>query len=305
MGTTIDNLQVTKVVDGDTIKVSLQGQEESLRLICVDTEESYPGGSKPVTEAGKAASAMAKEYFVLPGGELVQVDIEFDTDDSVEVCLAKHRGNYGRLLCYVHKGNENYNLKLVKEGWSPYFVKYDRSRSYHKQLVIAEAEAQAHNRVIWDPVTNQCSESRDYTTLLPWWGLRASIVEGYRQIGVPAGVLSVRLDYPKILEAAETNQFATIFCDLQGGINKWAGGGALIYAGSKYHKFNLWIPNAQSDETAPLLRLLKKRYAGQGRGYVYVSGKVKKYGNKPERRFKTVSGIDYVKQFGNFAHYVN
>lgn len=123
-----ENLQVSKAVDGDTIKVSLDGDEETLRLICVDTEECQAGGSKPVTEAGKAASPMAKEYFALPGGGLAQVDIEFDTDDSVEVCLAKHRGNYGRLLCYVHKGNENYNLKLVKEGLSPYFVKYGRSR---------------------------------------------------------------------------------------------------------------------------------------------------------------------------------
>ena len=282
IGTRIENLKVTKVVDGDTIRVLLQNQEESLRLISVDTEESQPGGSKPVTEAGKAASAMAKEYFAAPGGGLAQVDIEFDSDDPVAVCLAKHRGNYGRLLCYVHKGGENYNLKLVKEGWSPYFVKYGRSRLYHRQMTQAEAEAQAHNRIIWDPITNQCGESRDYGALLPWWGLRASIVEDYRQTGVPAGVLSVRLNYQELVEAAETNQFATIFCDLQGGINKWTGGGALIYAGSKYHRFNLWIPNAQSDETAPLLRLIEKRYAGQGRGYVYVSGNVKKYGNKPE-----------------------
>ena len=45
MGTRIQNLKVTKVVDGDTIKVLIEGEEESLRLICVDTEESYPGGS--------------------------------------------------------------------------------------------------------------------------------------------------------------------------------------------------------------------------------------------------------------------
>ena len=282
MGTRIENLQVTKVVDGDTIKVSLESAEETLRLICVDTEESHPGGSKPVTEAGKKASKMAKEYFAPTNGEPCRVNLEFDLDDSIEDCLTKQRGNYGRLLCYVHKGNENYNLKLVKEGWSPYFVKYGRSRSYHKQLVIAEAEAQAHNRVIWNPLTNQCSKSRDYGALLPWWGLRASIVEDYRQTGVPAGVLSVRLEYQQLLDVAKANQVATIFCDLQGGISKWTGGGALIYAGSKHHKFNLWIPEAQSEEVAPLLRLIEKRYTDQGRGYAYVSGKVEMYHDKPE-----------------------
>lgn len=282
MGTKIENLQMTKVIDGDTVKVLIKGKEESLRLACMDTEESQPGGSKPVTEAGKAASAMAKQYFSLPGGGLPQVNLEFETDDPEEVCLVKHRDNYGRLLCYLFKGDENFNLKLVREGWSPYFVKYGRSRLYHEPLLQAEAEAQAHNRMIWDPKTNQGGASRDYTTLLPWWGLRDSIVEDYRCAGVPAGVLSVRLDYQKLVKAAETNQFVTVLCDLQEGINKWPGDGALIYAGSKFHKFNLWIPEAHSEAMAPLLRLIEKRYTGQGRGYVYVSGKVEKYNNIPQ-----------------------
>lgn len=282
MGTKIENLQMTKVIDGDTVKVSINGKEESLRLACMDTEESQPGGSKPVTEAGKAASAMAKKYFSLPGGGLPQVDLEFETDDPEEVCLDKHRDNYGRLLCYLFKDGENYNLKLVKEGWSPYFVKYGRSRLYHEPLLQAEAEAQAHHHVIWDSKTNQGGPSRDYPTLLAWWGLRDSIVEDYRRIGLSAGVLSVRLDYQELVKAAEAKQFVTVLCDLQEGINKWPGDGALIYAGSKFHKFNLWLPEAYSEAMIPLLRLIEKRYTGQGRGYVYVSGKVKKYNNIPQ-----------------------
>jgi len=282
MGTRINDLQVTKVVDGDTIKVQLENDEETLRLICVDTEESHPGGSKPVTEAGKAASQMAKEYFASPNGGLVQVDIEFDTDDPIDVCRIKHRGNYGRLICYVHKDKENFNLKLVREGWSPYFVKYGRSRAYHRPFVIAEAQAQAENLVIWNPATNKGGESRDYVTLLPWWVLRASIVEDYRKSGVAAGVLSVRLDYEKLVQAAGAEQLVTVLCDLRSGVNKWTAGGALIYAGSKHHKFNLWVPDAQSDEKAPLLRLIEKRYAGVGRGYAYVSGRAEMYGPIPQ-----------------------
>ena len=62
-GTTIEDLKLTKVVDGDTVKVEIDGKEESLRLCCLDTEESWVGGSKPVTNAGKLASKWAKEYF--------------------------------------------------------------------------------------------------------------------------------------------------------------------------------------------------------------------------------------------------
>jgi micrococcal nuclease len=282
MGTKISQLKVTKVVDGDTIKVEINNKIESLRLICVDTEESNPGGSKPVTNAGKAASEMAKEYFKSSGDGLSNVDIEFDTDDPIEVCMTKHRGNYGRLLCYVHKGNENYNLKLIKEGWSPYFEKYGRSRVYHKQFTEAEAEAQAQNQVIWNPETNQGGEKRDYDTLIPWWAMRGMAVEDYRNTGIVKGVLSVRLDYQKILETMGTGQQVTVLCDLQGGINKWPGEGALIYAGSKNHKFNLWLPNIHNEEMLPILHLLEKRYAGYKRGYIYVSGNVVEYNNKPE-----------------------
>jgi len=33
----------------------------------------------------------------------VRVDIKFDTNDPVKVCLRKHLDNYGRLHCYVYK----------------------------------------------------------------------------------------------------------------------------------------------------------------------------------------------------------
>ncbi len=138
-GTRIPDLQVVRVTDGDTIRVETEGGEESLRLTCVDTEESWAGSDKPVTRAGKDASEMAKKYFGEDTGDLVKVDLEFDTDDPPEVCLQKHRDNFGRLLCYVHKGDENYNLKLVREGWSPYFVKYGRSRIYDAEFMAAEA----------------------------------------------------------------------------------------------------------------------------------------------------------------------
>lgn len=282
MATRIQNLQITQVVDGDTIKVSLNGKIESLRLICVDTEESYSGGSKPVTVAGKEASEMAKKYFATADGGLAKVDIEFDTDDPIEVAVEKHRDRYDRLLCYVHKGEENYNLKLILEGWSPYFVKYGRSRLYHRQMTDAEAVAKAYNLVIWNQNTNAKIPSRNYANLLPWWSMRASIVEEFRLSEATAEVFSVNLDYPKILAASETAKSITIFCDLQAGINKWIGGNALIYAGSFEHKLDLWIPDAETDKMAPLKRLIDKRYAGLGRGYVYVSGKVEQYKGKPQ-----------------------
>lgn len=124
-GTIIKNLKLTKVIDGDTIKLMLDDKEESIRFACLDTEESQHGSDKPVTNAGIQASKWAKTYFGanaqgIPSGD-VRLDIELDTNDSVHVCLRKHRDNYGRLLCYVYKTGDqkNSNLRIVQEGWSP------------------------------------------------------------------------------------------------------------------------------------------------------------------------------------------
>ncbi|WP_416669823.1 thermonuclease family protein [Egbenema bharatensis] len=287
-GTAIKDLKLIKVIDGDTIKILLNNEQESIRFTCLDTEESQQGGDKPITNAGILASKWAKQYFGaddqgIPNGD-VRVDLEFDTNDPVQVCLNKHRDNYGRLLCYVYKAGEaeNSNLRIVQEGWSPYFVKYGRSRLYHRQFATAEAEAQAKGWGIWNPKTNAGGNRRDYTTLIPWWHLRDSVVQDYRYLGIQAGVLSVRLDYSHLVEAAKTGNAVTVFCDLQTGINQWTGNGALIYAGSIFQKFNLWIPDKGSAAAQSILRLIETRYAKSGRGYVYVSGITSLYPNKPD-----------------------
>ncbi|MCL2937308.1 MAG: thermonuclease family protein [Trichodesmium sp. MAG_R02] len=281
-GTTIKNLQVTKVVDGDTIKVLLNDKREFIRLDYVDAEESYSEYSKPVTEIGKQAAEMAIQYFASPNGELVEVDLEFDTDDPRENCLEKYRDHQGRLIAYVHKNGENFNIKLIKEGWSPYFFKYGYSRLYHQEMIVAEIEAQANNLGVWNSQINKGKRKRNYNLLVPWWSLRASIVENYRTHGIAAGVLEVRLDFPKILAAAEAGEFITVFFDLQNGVSKWLENGALIYDGTKDHRLKLWIPDTNSREIKPLLQLLKNRYFGLARGYVYISGQVNMYRDKPE-----------------------
>jgi micrococcal nuclease len=250
----------------------------------LDTEESWYGGSKPVTKAGKLATKWAKEYFNADAQGLpttdVRIGIEFDTNEPLPVCLRKHRGNFGRLICYVYKNEEPYNLRVIKEGWSPYFVKYGRSRLYHEAFLQEEAYAQSQGIGIWDPGINSSGNKRDYERLIPWWYYRESVVQDYRQMGRQGGALSVRLDYDTLVEAAKAGSEMTVFCDLQNGISRWAGGGALIFAGSKNFKFNLWIPDRDSDPAQVILRLIETRYVTQGRGYVYISGRGSMYPNQ-------------------------
>lgn len=303
-GTVVKDLKLLKVIDGDTIKILINNEQESIRFICLDTEESQAGGDKPVTKAGQLASKRAKQYFGtnehgLPNGD-VRVHLEFDTNDPIQVCLNKHRDNYGRLLCYVYNAGdpENSNVRIVREGWSPYFVKYGRSRLYHRQFMEAEVEAQAQKLAIWDPLTNAGGNRQDYTTLIPWWSLRDSVVQDYRYFGIQAGALSVRLEYDHLMEAARAGNEVTVFCDLQAGINRWTGNGALIYAGSTFQKFNLWIPDQDLPAAQTILRLIETRYANLGRGYAYVSGSASLY--PPNMEGKPQIVITGVQQLADF-----
>jgi len=122
--------------------------------------------------------------------------------------------------------------------------------------MAAEKHAQAEGIGVWDETINTGGPNRDYDRLIPWWHLRDSIIQGYRDEGDETGVLSVRLDYETIRQAAANGEQMKVLCDLQGGISRWTGGGALVYAGSITHKFNLWIPDRESTEAQQILHLV-------------------------------------------------
>jgi len=104
-------------------------------------------------------------------------------------------------------------------------VKSGRSRLYHENFLAAERDAQALAIGIWDETINAGGAYRDYDRLIPWWYLRDSIVQRYREAGADAGVLSVRLDYEAIREAATAGDRLKVLCDLQADISRWSCGG--------------------------------------------------------------------------------
>ena len=97
------NYKVTRVVDGDTIKIMFNGKEESLRLIGVDTPESVHPDKSRNTKEGKIASDFAKKRL-----EGKTVAVEFDIQE---------RDHYGRLLGYVYQNGQMFNKVLLEEGY--------------------------------------------------------------------------------------------------------------------------------------------------------------------------------------------
>ncbi len=292
MGTEIRNVQVLRVIDGDTIVVDIFGCEETLRLLCLDTEESRDGGSKPKTNAGVAAKEFAREFFSERDGSFSRINVEFDTDEPVDVCLSRRRGSFGRLLCYVWKDGLNYNLETVARGFSPYFLKYGRSRIYDKELLDAERVSQKSRLMIWDENTNAGGKKRDYDQLIPWWYVRASIVDRFRLACMERDILSVKSDYEKIVALAKKREEAALFIDLQGefGLTR-SGSGAFLKTGSHLRPFNIWMPDVDDLSNLDKMQLIHSRYIKQKRNYGCISGKLSIWGDVPQFHMDDIDEI--------------
>ena len=116
---------VTKVSDGDTLHVELDGQDERVRLIGVDTPE--------VEWYGDEAECFGSEAGLYARRRLTgrAVGLVFD--------VARY-DRYGRLLAYVYLGRELFNLTLVREG----YARADPVRPDTKMAgTFAEAESMA------------------------------------------------------------------------------------------------------------------------------------------------------------------
>jgi micrococcal nuclease len=94
---------VADIVDGDTIEVLIDGTEEDVRYIGVDTPESVKPGAA-VECFGPEASDFNER---LVGGERVR--LEFGPE---------RRDDYGRLLAYVYVGDRFVNADLVRRGYA-------------------------------------------------------------------------------------------------------------------------------------------------------------------------------------------
>ncbi len=130
--------RVIRIVDGDTIVVNYKGKNEKVRLLCVNTPESVHPDKKQNIPMGKMASDYTKKR--LKGK---YVDLEFE---------GPIRGRYGRLLAYIIVDGINFNLELVREGLSPYYIKYGFSQKYDKEFREAERYARTQELNIWgDP----------------------------------------------------------------------------------------------------------------------------------------------------------
>ena len=103
--TGLGRAQVLRVVDGDTIRVRVDGHTERVRYIGVDTPESVKPGTPVQCFAKRASAANA----ALVAGRSVRL-----------VSDVEQRDRYGRLLAYVYREPDGafVNAALVRDGFA-------------------------------------------------------------------------------------------------------------------------------------------------------------------------------------------
>jgi micrococcal nuclease len=128
--------RVRRVVDGDTIQVSIDGQDHTVRYIGIDSPETVRP-NHPVEWMGPEATA-ANEALV--GGQMVYLEKDVSETDR-----------YGRLLRYVYLADGiMVNAELVRQGYA-YSSTYPPDVKYQELLNRSEREAREAGRGLWGP----------------------------------------------------------------------------------------------------------------------------------------------------------
>jgi micrococcal nuclease len=126
---------VERVVDGDTIDVDIDGHEERVRLIGIDTPETKDEDA-PVQCYGPEASALTE--LLLPPGTAVRLERDVEARDD-----------YGRLLAYVHRADGLFvNLELARQGAAT-VLSIRPNTAYAEVIARAVDEARRAGRGLW------------------------------------------------------------------------------------------------------------------------------------------------------------
>ncbi|MBS7531261.1 thermonuclease family protein [Hazenella sp. IB182353] len=88
------SVKVIQIVDGDTIKVNINNQEESVRLLLVDTPEtSHPKlGKQPLGDEAKAFTTKMVE-------NADEIKLEFDQTKRINMIAYLHMSTLTRKAC--------------------------------------------------------------------------------------------------------------------------------------------------------------------------------------------------------------
>ena len=136
------NATVDRVVDGDTVDVVIDGAEERVRLIGIDTPEiaHAANGDRPAQPAecfGDEASAYTASLLA-PG---TPVRLERDVVP---------RDDYGRMLAYVYRASDGIfvNYEIVRQGYAQPLT-IPPNVTFSDRMVQAARDAERDDAGLW------------------------------------------------------------------------------------------------------------------------------------------------------------
>jgi micrococcal nuclease len=130
--------QVLSVVDGDTIKVRVNGIKETVRYIGIDTPEPYRDG-EPACYSSEASRRNAE----LVAGREVRL-----------ISDAEDRDQYGRLLRYVYVDDVFVNEQLLEQGYATTLTIRPNTQ-FAPVFATIEASARVAGVGLWSACTDQ------------------------------------------------------------------------------------------------------------------------------------------------------
>lgn len=132
-----EKVKFSKCVDGDTIKIELDGEVRTVRMLAVDTPESvHP--SKGVEYYGKEASNYTCEMVT----NAKKIELEYDADSEKE-------DKYDRLLAWVFVDGELLQDLLIKGGYAEVAYLYGDYK-YTSLLQDHQAVVETQKIGIWN-----------------------------------------------------------------------------------------------------------------------------------------------------------
>ncbi|WP_253739086.1 thermonuclease family protein [Halohasta salina] len=141
---------VTRVIDGDTMAIEYpNGTDDTVRLLGVDTPETTLSRVSPAEFEGVPDTTGGRDHLFDWGERATALAVTELEGRHVEIAVdpaSDRRGYFGRLLVYIYVDGENFNERLLADG---YARTYDSQFSFREQFRGTEQQAQDDNVGVW------------------------------------------------------------------------------------------------------------------------------------------------------------
>ncbi len=146
-----ETVKFSSCIDGDTFKVSINGEIKTVRMLAIDTPET----EKPEKKADYYANE-ASDYTCQRIKKAKKIVLEYDPNSDQE-------DKYGRILAWVFLDGELLQTDLVKDGYAKVAYLYNDYK-YTDTLIKQQEIASSKELGLWNTKQKENDEHEESTT---------------------------------------------------------------------------------------------------------------------------------------------